>query len=150
MTLPRGPEHVKPAVPRLTSMTRVRCVGAIVRGPGGRLLVVQRGQEPAAHTWSIPGGRVEPGESDADAVVREVREETGLVVAPGALVGRVERPGPDGAVYEIFDYAAEPVSGVLAAATDAADARWVSDAELATLPCSPGLVETLRAWRQLR
>ena len=130
-------------------MGRVRCVGAIVRDDAGRLLVVLRGRPPAAGTWSVPGGRVEPGESDADALAREVLEETGLVVRTGELVGTVERPGPRGTVYAIYDYRAERVSGELTAATDAADARWVSDAELLELPCAPGLVETLRSWRQL-
>jgi ADP-ribose pyrophosphatase YjhB (NUDIX family) len=130
-------------------MTRVRCVGAIVRDGRRRLLMVRRGHEPAAGTWSVPGGRVEPGESDGDAVVREVREETGLVVRPGALVGRVERAGPNETVYDIRDYAAEVVTGRLSAATDAADARWVEESELPALRCSPGLLETLRAWGQL-
>lgn len=130
-------------------MARVRCVGAIVRDPQGRLLMVQRGHEPAAGTWSVPGGRVEAGESDAEAVAREVLEETGLVVSPGELVGTVERLGPGGAIYEIFDYAAELVSGALRAATDATDARWVSEAEVLELHCSPGLVDTLRSWALL-
>ena len=127
-------------------MTLVRCVGAIVRDGRGRLLLVQRGHAPAAGAWSVPGGRVEPGESDSEAVMREVREETGLEVRPGVLVGRVERPGLDGAVYDIYDYAAEVVSGRLTAGTDAADARWVGRDELDTLECSPGLVDQLRSW----
>ncbi len=130
-------------------MAQVRCVGAIVRDDHGRLLVVRRAHAPAAGTWSLPGGRVEPGESDADAVAREVWEETGLVVRPGELVGTVQRPGPDGAVYEIFDYAAELVSGQLRPATDATDARWVGDGELLDLRCSPGLVDALRSWNEL-
>jgi 8-oxo-dGTP diphosphatase len=130
-------------------MMRVRCVGAIVRDARGRLLMVRRGHEPAAGTWSVPGGRVEPGESDADAVVREVLEETGLVVRAGEPIGRVQRPGPDGSVYDIVDYAAEVVSGRLTAATDAADARWVEESQLAGLRCSPGLIDTLRSWGQL-
>ena len=133
-------------------MVRVRCVGAIVRDEGGRLLMVRRGHEPAAGTWSIPGGRVEPGESDADAVRREVLEETGLRVRPGALVGRVERDGPAGSVYEIFDYAADLEPGTPAApvaATDAAEARWVGAAELPGLGCAPGLLDALRTWRQV-
>jgi 8-oxo-dGTP diphosphatase len=156
MTLHRPPKLVKPRAVRARRhrpgplyrgvMTRVRCVGAVVRDAYGRLLMVQRGHAPAAGTWSIPGGRVEPGEADLDAVAREVLEETGLVVKPGDLVGTVERFTPSGAVYEIFDYAAEVVSGELAAATDADDARWVTDAELLELPCSPGLVDALRAW----
>ena len=127
-------------------MTLVRCVGAVVRDDQGRLLMVRRGHAPAAGTWSVPGGRVEPGESDADAVVREVREETGLEVRPDALVGHVERLAPGGVVYDIFDYAAHVVSGQLSAGTDAADARWVSEDQLAALDCSPGLVAELRSW----
>ena len=128
----------------------IRCVGAIVTDAGGRLLLIQRGHEPEAGRWSLPGGRVRPGESDADAVVREVREETGLVVAPGALVGSVERPGPAGAVYDIYDYAAAVTGGRLAAGDDAAEARWVGRPELAGLALTTGLAETLTGWGVLR
>ena len=127
----------------------MRCVGAVVRDDSGRLLVVRRGQQPALGCWSIPGGRVEPGESDAEALAREVLEETGLHVRVGALVGTVERPGPGSAVYAIYDYACAPVGGALRASSDVSDARWVSEAELRTLDCSPGLVETLEAWKVL-
>ncbi|HEY6274895.1 MAG TPA: NUDIX domain-containing protein [Streptosporangiaceae bacterium] len=124
----------------------IRCVGAIVTGPGGRLLLVRRGHEPEAGRWSLPGGRVQPGESDEQAVVREVREETGLVVTPGRLVGSVERPGPAGAVYDIYDYAATVSGGRLGAGDDAADVRWIGQDELAGLTLTTGLAETLAAW----
>ncbi|MGH3385182.1 MAG: NUDIX hydrolase [Nocardioidaceae bacterium] len=133
----------------LSGARRVRCVGALVHDDQGRLLVVLRAHDPGAGQWSIPGGRVEPGESDPVAVAREVREETGLVVAVGDLVGSVERDGLGGSVYDIHDYAATYVSGDLAAASDAADARWVTAAELARLPYTPGLLDTLRHWRML-
>ncbi|HET7329016.1 MAG TPA: AAA family ATPase [Nocardioidaceae bacterium] len=142
---PEGEGEVVTEVPAM-----VRCVGAIVRDAAGRLLLIQRGQPPAQGTWSLPGGRVEAGESDAAAVAREVREETGLSVQPGEQVGRVERDGPGGVVYEIYDYAATVMGGTLAAATDATDARWAGPAELLRLPCAPGLVRTLRDWDQLR
>jgi 8-oxo-dGTP diphosphatase len=125
----------------------VRCVGAVVRDGAGRLLLVRRGREPSAGLWSLPGGRVERGESDAEAVVRELREETGLRVTVGALVGRVERPGPGEVTYDIYDYAARVAGGLLAPGDDATDARWVSPAELRALPTSPGLVECLTRWQ---
>ena len=58
-------------------------MGAIVTDSDGRLLLVKRGHEPEMGRWSLPGGRVRPGESDPEAVLREVREETGLVLAAG-------------------------------------------------------------------
>ena len=122
------------------------CVGAIVTDEAGRLLLIQRGHEPETGRWSLPGGRVEPGESDAQAVVRETREETGLQVTCGALVGSVERPGPRGAVLDIRDYSATVTGGTLTAGDDAADARWVNPADLAGLPLTSGLAETLTAW----
>jgi ADP-ribose pyrophosphatase YjhB (NUDIX family) len=66
------------------------CVGAIVV-LDGQLLLVQRANEPSAGEWSVPGGRVEPGETLAEAVVRELGEETGLEGVCGPLVGWVER-----------------------------------------------------------
>ena len=71
-----------------------RCVGGIVHDVAGRLLVIRRGHEPGRGLWSLPGGRVEPGETDAQAVVREMREETGLDVRPGPLVGTVVEAVP--------------------------------------------------------
>jgi ADP-ribose pyrophosphatase YjhB (NUDIX family) len=125
---------------------RVPCVGAIVRDAAGRLLVVRRGREPALGRWSVPGGRVEPGEDDAAAVVRELREETGLTVRVGDLVGEVERAGLAGATYVIRDYECQPAGGMLVAGDDAAEARWVTPAELLALPTSEGLVDSLREW----
>lgn len=128
---------------------RVRAVGAVAFDAERRLLVVRRAHPPALGRWSLPGGRVEPGESDADALAREVLEETGLVVTIGELVGQVERPGPGGIVYDIADHLCTVVGGTLAAGDDAADARWVSYAELARLPVTAGLVEALREWGAL-
>ncbi|GAB2843250.1 NUDIX domain-containing protein [Actinoallomurus bryophytorum] len=125
---------------------RVRCVGAIVHDAGGRLLVIRRGHPPGEGLWSLPGGRVEAGESDAEAVVRELAEETGLRVEAGRLVGRVERPGPGGLTYDIHDYAATVTGGTLAAGDDASDARWTAPEELRGLPTTDGLLEALADW----
>ncbi len=128
---------------------RVRCVGAIVHDAEGRLLVIRRGRPPGEGLWSLPGGRVEPEESDAAAVVRELSEETGLRVEPGRLIGSVERPGPDGVTYDIHDYAAIAVGGELSAGDDAAEARWATPAELRRLPTTDGLIAALTGWRVL-
>ncbi len=122
------------------------CAGAVVHDPAGRLLLIRRGREPGRGLWSLPGGRCEPGETAAQTAVREVREETGLTVAAGALVGRVERPGLGGAVYVVDDIACTVVGGTLAAGDDADDVRWVDAAELARLPLSAGLLDALTGW----
>ncbi|HEY3004034.1 MAG TPA: NUDIX domain-containing protein [Kribbellaceae bacterium] len=128
---------------------RIDCVGALVYDGRRRLLLVQRGHEPDAGRWSLPGGRVEPGEDDSTALSREVAEETGLAVTVGELVGQVERDALDGRTYVIRDYHAVPVGGVLAAGDDAADARFVDRAELERLPTSKLLVDTLAQWNAL-
>lgn len=122
----------------------VACVGALTYDRDGRLLLVLRANEPGRGLWSIPGGRVEPGEDDATALVREMAEETGLVVETGALVGRVRR-----GVYDIADYRCTVVGGELRAGDDALDARWCDSAALAELPLVDGLVATLDGWGAL-
>ncbi|MDE0162170.1 MAG: NUDIX hydrolase [Acidimicrobiaceae bacterium] len=117
-------------------------VGAIVRR-SGELLLVRRGRSPAAGEWSVPGGRVEPGELLMEAVVRELHEETGLRAVCGPLVGWVERTGEDHH-FVILDFEAtvtgdlEPVAG-----SDAAEARWWPVSEVAALPLVEGLAEFL-------
>ena len=122
----------------------VPCVGALAYDAEGRLLLIRRRNEPGRGLWSVPGGRVEAGESDAEAVVREMAEETGLVVEPGALVGRVRR-GP----FAIADYRCAVVGGTLRAGDDATDARWCDAATLTDLPLVPLLYDTLREWDAL-
>ncbi|HEY9413862.1 MAG TPA: NUDIX domain-containing protein [Pseudonocardia sp.] len=134
----------------------VFCVGAIVHDRVGRLLLIQRGREPGRGLWSLPGGRVEAGESEPDALVREMDEETGLRVRVVRLVGRVHRPAPDGDTYDIGDYLCELTdpgdgSGALTprAGDDADDARWVDAAEYEALPVVEGMREILEEWDAL-
>jgi 8-oxo-dGTP diphosphatase len=134
-------------------VTRIPCVGAVIRDETGRLLMILRGHDPGLGLWSIPGGRIEPGETAEEAVVREVREETGLEVRCGPLLGAAELPGLAGAVIDIRDYRAYLLPGaatMLAAGDDAADVRWVSDAEAAAMDergeVTRGLLAALRAW----
>ena len=125
---------------------RIPCAGGVVVDADGRLLLVRRGRPPAVGSWTVPGGRCEPGEEPAAACVREVAEETGLAVRVSAWVGRVERDAPGGGTYVIDDFACELVGGTLRAGDDATDARWFAVAELATLPLVPGLLEALSGW----
>lgn len=127
----------------------VPCVGAVILDDAGRLLLVRRGRPPGVDRWSVPGGRLEPGESDADAVVREVLEETGLQVLIGAHVGTVQRAGPGGVTYDIRDYACAVTGGRLRPGDDAAEARWVYRAELLALDTVDGLVDALELWGML-
>ncbi|KAA5837149.1 NUDIX domain-containing protein [Saccharopolyspora hirsuta] len=127
----------------------IRCVGAVIHDPRGRLLLVKRAHEPGSGKWSLPGGRVEHGETDHSAVRREVREETGLSVTVGELVGRVLRPAPKG-TYEILDYSCRTNEWTLCAGDDAADAIWADSATFATLDAegalTEGLADCLRSW----
>jgi ADP-ribose pyrophosphatase YjhB (NUDIX family) len=125
----------------------VPCVGGVVHDAAGRLLLVRRGHAPSAGLWSVPGGRVEPGETEEQAVVRELAEETGLAVRPDRVVGRVRIAG-DGVVFTVTDWACSlldpaqrPVAG-----DDAADVAFVDSAGLTALDMAPGVVAALSGW----
>jgi ADP-ribose pyrophosphatase YjhB (NUDIX family) len=128
----------------MTQRDDVPCVGGLAYDDEGRLLLVQRANEPGRGLWSVPGGRVEAGEDDAAALVREMREETGLDVSPGPLVGRVRR-GP----FAIADYRCTVVGGTLRAGDDARDVRFVDLATMEALPLVEQLFVTLAAWDAL-
>jgi ADP-ribose pyrophosphatase YjhB (NUDIX family) len=129
----------------------IACVGAIVRDGQGRILVVRRRHPPNERMWSIPGGRVEPGETEVEAVQREVLEETGLHVEVAEAAGSEVIPAVDESDrYLVTDYFASLTAGDPghpAAADDAAEARWVSAAEFFTLDLTPNLADTLARWR---
>jgi mutator protein MutT len=119
------------------------CVGAVVVD-GGRLLLVRRGRGPAAGEWSVPGGRVESGETVAEAVVRELYEETALEGVCGDLLGWVERID-DEHHFVILDFTVtlldsdvKPVAG-----DDAAEVAWVPLHDVAEQRLVDGLAEFL-------
>jgi 8-oxo-dGTP diphosphatase len=128
------------------ALRRIPCVGAVIKDPAGRLLLIKRGHEPSAGLWSLPGGRIEPGETHQQALAREILEETSLKVECVRLLGTAELPGADGTVIDVSDYLAVVIGGHLKAGDDAADARWVTGADMDGLPLTSGLAGYLTTW----
>jgi acetyl-CoA carboxylase carboxyl transferase subunit beta len=116
---------------------------AVILNDNNRVLLVQRGHQPAEGLWSLPGGSVEPGESLTDAAAREVREETGLIVRVSDRVWLVTVALDPGRVYEVHAFRAHVVGGQLEASDDAADAEWVALDALAGRTLTPDLLEFL-------
>lgn len=109
-------------------------VGAVILHEG-RVLLIQRGQEPLKGEWSLPGGALELGETLQQGIRREVLEETGLEVEPLTIVevfDRIVRDDKDEIQYHyvLVDFLCRVRGGSLCCASDAADARWVSREEL--------------------
>ena len=96
--------------------------------------------------WSVPGGRCLPDEPTDRACIREAAEETGLAVRIARHAGTVQLDAPDGSIYVIDDFVCTVQGGTLRAGDDAAEARWVTRAELAGLPVAPGVVDALSEW----
>jgi len=137
-------------------MNPIVAVGAFVFDAENRVLLVERANAPGAGLWTVPGGKLEYNETLVQAVAREVREETGLVVEVGTLACVVERIA-DNYHYVILDYLARVIGGTLAPASDCKSAMWVPEAELFKLPLTDGLsplIERARkgfaAWTSFR
>jgi 8-oxo-dGTP diphosphatase len=112
-------------------------VGAIII-EDDRVLLVKRAHPPLQAQWSIPGGVLEVGEMVREAALREAREETGLIVEPGELLGVYDRIlyNAEKRVqyhYVLIDFLCRRVGGELLAADDAAEVRWFTREELPQL-----------------
>ena len=123
-------------------------VGAIVV-EGDRVLLVKRAHPPIQGQWSIPGGVLEVGEMVREAAIREAREETGLTVEPGELLGVYDRilRDPENRVqyhYVLVDFLCRPIGGELLAASDAAEVRWFRREELPALNLAEDTEDVIR------
>jgi len=123
-------------------------VGAVVLRDDGAVLLIQRGRAPAIGSWTFPGGKVEPGETLEQAVVREVLEETGLRVRPVAVVETLllEREGYS---YRITDFLCRASSFDARASDDALATRWVLPHELGDLGLTPEVLCVIARARTL-
>ena len=123
-------------------------VGAIIIEEG-RVLLVKRAHPPLQAQWSIPGGVLEVGELVREAAIREAREETGLIVEPGDLLGVYDRVLRDLEQrvqyhYVLIDFLCRRVGGELDAASDAAEVRWFTREELPALNLAEDTQDVIR------
>lgn len=138
-------------MPREYPATPIIGLGAIV-WRGDRVLMIRRGQPPRQGIWSLPGGAQDLGETVADGIRREIREETGIEIELLGLVDVIDsiHRDPDGRVryhYTIIDYAARWLAGEARPGDDALEVGWFSLAELAGLDT---WAETLRVIERSR
>jgi mutator protein MutT len=114
----------------------------------GRVLLIRRGKQPLYGRWVVPGGTVELGETLEEALVRELREETGLEVEPLELLtvfDRIERDGERVLYhYVIVDYLCHRCSGEARAASDALEVAWASASDLERYDLPPKALEVVR------
>jgi len=122
-------------------------IGAVII-EGSRVVLVKRAHPPIQGQWSIPGGALEVGELVREAAVREAREETGLIVEAGELLGVFDRVLRDAASrvqyhYVLIDFLCRPVGGRLLAASDAAEVRWFTREQLPALGLAEDTLEVI-------
>jgi ADP-ribose pyrophosphatase YjhB (NUDIX family) len=123
-------------------------VGAIII-EADCVLLVKRAHPPIQGQWSIPGGVLEVGEMVREAAIREAREETGLIVEPGELLGVYDRilRDPEKRVqyhYVLIDFLCRRTGGELLAASDAAEVRWFTREELPDLNLAEDTQEVIQ------
>ncbi len=121
----------------------VLAASAVVRDEDSRILLVQRANPPDVGCWTLPGGRVDPGETLEQAAIREVFEETGLTITIVRELGQLDATDGTGGLYEIHDFLAEKMSGEAIAGDDAAAIGWFRNDELPALPLTPDLLQYL-------
>jgi 8-oxo-dGTP diphosphatase len=151
---PRG-VGLKPPDDRRYPKRPIVGVGALIF-QRDRILMAQRGKEPLKHWWSLPGGALELGESLADGVRREVREETGLEIRPLGVLEIFERimrdaTGAPEYHYVLIDYVCRIVGGELCAGDDVCAVEWVRRRDLPSLQITEGTLGVIeKGFRERR
>jgi len=138
---------------RRAELVPIVAVGGVVIAPGPRVLLIKRGAPPMLGQWTLPGGRLQGGETIAAAIEREVFEETAIRVAAGSLIEVVEIM-TEGYHYVVHDHLCTPVDAaeVPRPRDDAAEARYVLPSELSSLGVTEAVTRVVRrglAMRQL-
>ncbi|WP_189579706.1 NUDIX hydrolase [Litorimonas cladophorae] len=126
----------------MTSKTRTDCVGVVCLR-GNEVLLIQRGTAPRKGEWSIPGGRIEPNETESQAALRELTEETSVTAD---LLTKITALDADfeGFHYRLHDYLARWTDGEPVAGDDADQARFVALTEIDALGMWPETVRVIR------
>lgn len=124
----------------------IDCVGVICFR-GDDVLLIKRGTPPRKGEWSIPGGRIEANETQRDAALRELFEETGIMAALESKVATIDAEF-ENYNYRLHDYAARWISGEPQFGDDAVDARFVSPEDLDDLGMWPKTREVIETARQ--
>lgn len=119
-------------------------VSALVRDSAGRILMIHRTDNDK---YSIPGGGQEVGETVAQAVIREVKEETGIDIEVTQLVGVFSDPAhviayDDGEVRQEYSicFRAKPISGDLRTSSESKEVAWVEPEQLSSLDIHPSII----------
>jgi 8-oxo-dGTP diphosphatase len=127
-------------------------VGAVII-EGRKVLLVRRGQAPLKGEWSLPGGALELGETLRAGIVREVLEETGMVVVPGSIIEVLDRITHDEARvryhYVLIDFICHVSGGKLMSGSDADDSCWVEHSELGRYNLAPVTLQVIEKAFQL-
>lgn len=111
----------------------------------GTRVLVQNRVDPDWSGYTFPGGHVEKGESFTDAVIREVKEETGLTIEAPRLCGIKDWPEADGSRYMVLLYRADRFTGELASSGEG-EVSWVELDQLQTLPLADSMANMLRVF----
>lgn len=130
----------------MVDQTPILAASAVILDEQKRILLVQRANPPNKGCWTLPGGRVDPGETLELAAIREIFEETGLVIRVVRELGQLDVPDGKGGIYEIHDFLAEKIEGKADAGDDAAAIGWFRNDELPKLPLTPDLLHYLNRY----